>query len=86
VCSAGKVEPIVGHKNSRPEDRDENDENLESRSTDFRRQVDGRAVEYSLTHLGKTFIAPLEGMCQWARLHQKDITAEVDLVEARETR
>jgi hypothetical protein len=25
-------------------------------------------------------------MCQWARLHQKDITAEVDLVEARETR
>jgi DNA-binding HxlR family transcriptional regulator len=48
--------------------------------------LDGRAVEYSLTHLRKTFIAPLEGMCQWARLHQKDITAEVHLVEGRETR
>src|SRR6266851_5198082 len=41
---------------------------------------DARAVEYSLTHLGRTFIAPLDSMCQWARQHQKDISAEVRLL------
>ena len=47
-------------------------------------ESDGRAVEYSLTHLGKTFIVPLESMCQWARQNQKDINAEVRLLEVRE--
>ena len=47
-------------------------------------ESDGRAVEYSLTHLGKTFIVPLESMCQWARQNQKDISAEVRLLEVRE--
>ena len=40
---------------------------------------DGRAVEYSLTDLGRGFIAPLDSMCQWARQHKKDISAEVRL-------
>lgn len=42
---------------------------------------DARTVEYSLTQLGKTFIAPLGSMCQWARQHRKEITAELRLVE-----
>ena len=41
----------------------------------------GNAVEYSLTGLGKTFIAPLTSMCQWARQNHKDISAEIRLIE-----
>ncbi len=37
------------------------------------------AVEYSLTRLGKTIIAPLRGMCRWARRHRKEVTADVHL-------
>jgi DNA-binding HxlR family transcriptional regulator len=40
------------------------------------------AVEYSLTQLGKTIIAPLKGMCRWARRHGKSVTADVHLAEA----
>lgn len=32
-------------------------------------------VEYSLTKLGKTIIAPLRGMCRWAKRHGKEVTA-----------
>jgi len=49
-------------------------------------ESDGRAVEYSLTHLGKTFITPLESMCQWARQNQKTLSAEVRLLQEREVR
>lgn len=42
---------------------------------------DARAVEYSLTGMGKTFIAPLTSMCKWARQHRKGISAELRLVE-----
>jgi DNA-binding HxlR family transcriptional regulator len=38
------------------------------------------AAEYSLTHLGRTFIAPLDSMCQWVSQHEKDIRAEVHLL------
>jgi DNA-binding HxlR family transcriptional regulator len=44
----------------------------------------GRGVEYSLTHLGKTFITPPES--RWARQNQKDISAEIRIVERGETR
>jgi DNA-binding HxlR family transcriptional regulator len=37
------------------------------------------AVEYSLTKLGTTIIAPLRGMCRWAKRHSKAITADVQL-------
>jgi DNA-binding HxlR family transcriptional regulator len=37
------------------------------------------AVEYSLTSLGRTIIAPLSGMCRWARQYGKHVTAEVTL-------
>ncbi len=40
------------------------------------------AVEYSLTQLGKTLIAPLKGMCRWSRRHGRKIVAEVCLMEA----
>jgi DNA-binding HxlR family transcriptional regulator len=46
----------------------------------------GRGVEYSLTQLGTTFMAPLTSMCQWARQNRKDISAEIRLVETREKR
>lgn len=37
------------------------------------------AVEYSLTRLGRTLIAPLRGMCRWARRHRKEVTSDVHL-------
>jgi DNA-binding HxlR family transcriptional regulator len=37
------------------------------------------AVEYSLSKLGKTIIAPLRGMCRWATRHHKDVSADVHL-------
>jgi DNA-binding HxlR family transcriptional regulator len=33
------------------------------------------AVEYSLTRLGKTIIAPLRGMCRWAKRYSRDVSA-----------
>jgi DNA-binding HxlR family transcriptional regulator len=35
------------------------------------------AVEYSLTQLGRTLVAPLGGMCRWAKRQHKDMMAEV---------
>jgi DNA-binding HxlR family transcriptional regulator len=40
------------------------------------------AVEYSLTQLGRTIIAPLGGMCRWAKRYRKDVSADVRLREA----
>jgi DNA-binding HxlR family transcriptional regulator len=35
------------------------------------------AVEYSLTRLGRTIIAPLGGMCRWAKRYRRDVSAGV---------
>jgi DNA-binding HxlR family transcriptional regulator len=43
------------------------------------------AVEYSLTPAGKTIIAPLGGMCRWARRHGRRVSAEVRLAETHQT-
>src|ERR1700751_3619010 len=40
------------------------------------------AVEYSLTQPGMTIIAPLRGMCRWAKRFRKDVSAEVQLRES----
>ncbi|MGC2767124.1 MAG: helix-turn-helix domain-containing protein [Candidatus Acidiferrum sp.] len=40
------------------------------------------AVEYSLTRMGKTLIAPLSGMCRWAKRYRKGVTADVYLSQA----
>jgi DNA-binding HxlR family transcriptional regulator len=37
------------------------------------------AVEYSLTEPGRTIIAPLRGMCRWAKRYRKDVSADVRL-------
>jgi DNA-binding HxlR family transcriptional regulator len=37
------------------------------------------AVEYSLTKVGKTIIAPLRGMCRWAKRYGKLVSADVHL-------
>lgn len=42
------------------------------------------AVEYSLTPTGKTIIAPLGGMCRWARRHRRRVSAEVPVVERQQ--
>jgi DNA-binding HxlR family transcriptional regulator len=42
------------------------------------------SVEYSLTRLGKTIVAPLGGMCRWAKRYHRKVTAEVHLPEANE--
>jgi DNA-binding HxlR family transcriptional regulator len=39
------------------------------------------AVEYSLTHLGKTILAPLGGTCRWAKRYRRHVSAEVRLRE-----
>jgi len=40
------------------------------------------AVEYSLTQLVRTIIAPLGGMCRWAKRYRRKVSAEVRLREA----
>src|SRR5207245_5819248 len=40
------------------------------------------AVEYSLTQLVRTIIAPLGGVCRWAKRYRKDVSADVRLREA----
>jgi DNA-binding HxlR family transcriptional regulator len=35
------------------------------------------SVEYSLTRLGKTIIAPLKGMCRWAKRYGREVSAVV---------
>jgi DNA-binding HxlR family transcriptional regulator len=37
------------------------------------------AVEYSLTQLGTTIIAPLGGMCRWAKRYCREVSADVHL-------
>ena len=56
---------------------------LESASLIARRASgpDARAVEYSLTRMGRTFVVPLTSMCKWARQNRQEITAEVCLTE-----
>ena len=39
------------------------------------------AVEYSLTLLGKTIIAPLRSMCRWAKQYRMKVTADMHLSE-----
>jgi len=53
--------------------------NLESAGLIARRVTQSKAiaVEYSLTQLGRTIIAPLSGMCRWARRYGKAVSAEV---------
>jgi DNA-binding HxlR family transcriptional regulator len=58
--------------------------NLESIGLITRRVTGSRnvAVEYSLTPMGKTMIAPLGGMCRWAKRHRKTVSAEVRLLDS----
>ena len=43
------------------------------------------AVEYSLTQLGRTLVAPLAGMCRWAQRHHKNVMAEVHVSRAQQS-
>lgn len=42
-------------------------------------------VEYSLTALGKTFVAALDDLCQWAQEHETDVEAARTRFEASQT-
>jgi DNA-binding HxlR family transcriptional regulator len=57
--------------------------NLESAGLIVRRVTQSKAitVEYSLTKRGRTIIAPLGGMCRWAKRYRKDVSADVRLRE-----
>jgi DNA-binding HxlR family transcriptional regulator len=57
--------------------------NLESAGLIARQVTQSRAiaVEYSLTQLGRTIIAPLGGMCRWAKRYRMDISAAVQVKE-----
>jgi DNA-binding HxlR family transcriptional regulator len=54
---------------------------LETNGLVSRRVMQSRAiaVEYSLTQLGRTLVAPLAGMCRWAQRHHKLVMAEVHI-------
>jgi DNA-binding HxlR family transcriptional regulator len=41
-------------------------------------------VEYSLTELGRTIIAPLRGMCRWAKRYLREVSADVHFPEQYE--
>jgi len=59
--------------------------NLEATGLIVRRtRAKAMAVEYSLTRLGKTIIAPLRGMYRWAKRYHKRMTADVHLPEGYE--
>jgi DNA-binding HxlR family transcriptional regulator len=60
--------------------------NLEFTGLVQRRVTSSRtiAVEYSLTQLGKTIIAPLGAMCRWAKRYRREVSAEVHPPEAHE--
>jgi DNA-binding HxlR family transcriptional regulator len=57
--------------------------NLESTGLIARRVTGSKpiAVEYSLSKLGRTIIAPLRGMCRWAKRYTKNVSADVHLPE-----
>ena len=46
-------------------------------------ESDRRVVHYSLTELGRGFISPLTSMCDWARQHDRDVSAELHLAEMK---
>jgi DNA-binding HxlR family transcriptional regulator len=56
--------------------------NLESAGLISRRVTRSKsiAVEYSLTELGRSFVAPLTRMCAWAIHHGKELSAVVRLL------
>ncbi len=62
--------------------------NLESAGLISRRVTQSKAitVEYSLTKLGRTILAPLTGMCRWAKRYRMNVSAEVQLREAEPAR
>jgi len=61
--------------------------NLESTGLVTRRVTRSKAiaVEYSLTRLGRTLVAPLGGMCRWAKRHRRNVSGEVHLPDPRQT-
>jgi DNA-binding HxlR family transcriptional regulator len=61
--------------------------NLESAGLIARRVTESKtiAVEYSLTTMGKTIIAPLRGMCRCAKRYRRVVSADVPLAPSRTT-
>lgn len=57
--------------------------NLQSTGLIARRVTGSKtvAVEYSLTGLGTTIVAPLGGMCRWAKRYRKEVSANVHPTE-----
>ena len=57
--------------------------NLESTGLITRRMARSRAMaaEYALTKIGRTIIAPLRGMCRWAKRYRKQVSAGVYVSE-----
>ena len=62
--------------------------NLETAGLVARRVTRSRsiAVEYSLTPMGKTFMASLTSICRWADRHHKSLSANMRLVRPDQKR
>ena len=61
--------------------------NLESAGLFARRMTISKAVavEYSLTQMGRTIIAPLGGMCRWAKRYRREVSADARLRQTETT-
>jgi DNA-binding HxlR family transcriptional regulator len=57
--------------------------NLESAGLVARRVTRSKpiAVEYSLSKIGRTIIAPLRGMCRWTKRYSREVSADLYLPE-----
>lgn len=60
--------------------------NLESTGLISRRETRSKTttVEYSLTRLGRTIIAPLRAMCRWAKRYSMSVSGDVHLTAGNE--
>lgn len=61
--------------------------NLESNGLVARRTTVSKivAVEYSLTPVGRTIMAPLRGMCRWAKRYHREVSADLYIPNGNDT-
>lgn len=61
---------------------------LESTGLINRKEIKSKVtgVEYSLTQMGRTFLSPLNSMRRLAKRHNKEVTADVRLLETSQNR
>jgi DNA-binding HxlR family transcriptional regulator len=85
-CRHGELRRHLGSVSQRMLTRTLRD--LESHGLVARTTTGSRVVfvEYSLTPMGRTIIAPLGAMCRWAKRYHREVSADVFLPDSAEMR